>query len=90
MNILMKIMYTKKIKIIIYFQPQLQLPDIKNKIILPTKAEIMAYIEQFENARIKVQESRKCISCPENILVCILILMLVELHIFIISLIQIN
>jgi len=40
--------------------------------LLPTKAEIMAYIEQYENARIKMQESRKCINYPENILVGIL------------------
>jgi hypothetical protein len=44
----------------------------------------MAYIEQFENARMKIQESRKCISFSENILVCILKFMLFKLHIFII------
>jgi len=40
--------------------------------LLPTKAEIMAYIEQYENARIQIQENRKCIGYPENILVCLL------------------
>lgn len=32
----------------------------------------MAYIEQYENARIKIQENRDCIeSYPENLMVCI-------------------
>lgn len=51
-----------------YTIPQLELPSIKNKKLLPTKAEIMAYVEQYESARIIIQESRKCISYPENIL----------------------
>jgi len=31
----------------------------------------MAYIEQFENARQKIQINRTCIGVPEDILVCI-------------------
>lgn len=51
-----------------YVIPQLELPCIKNKKILPTKAEIMSYIEQYDNARTKIQDTRKCITRPENIL----------------------
>jgi len=51
-----------------YVVPQLELPCIKNIKLLPTKAEIMAYIEQFENARQKIQINRTCIGVPEDIL----------------------
>jgi len=32
----------------------------------------MSYIEQYEDARTKIQDTRKCITHPENILVCYL------------------
>lgn len=67
------IIETKK-TIINFFQPQLELPCIKNKKLLPTKAEIMSYIEQYEDARTKIQDTRKCITHPENILVYYLLI----------------
>jgi len=67
--LLYKIIIKIKIIIINVFQPQLELPCIKNKKLLPTKAEIMSYIEQYEDARTKIQDTRKCITHPENILV---------------------
>lgn len=66
--------------VILFFQPQLELSRIKNEDLLPTKAEIMAYIEQYENARIKIQDTRKCIYHPENILVYINIYVLILKH----------
>ncbi|XP_050436437.1 uncharacterized protein LOC126843129 [Adelges cooleyi] len=42
-----------------YIVPALELPEIKKKNLLPTKAEIMTYIEQYENARLKYEECRK-------------------------------
>jgi len=43
--------------------------------LLPTKAEIMSYIEQYDDARAKIQDARKFISHPENILVCYMLIL---------------
>jgi len=79
-----KIVIEIKITINLFFQPPLELPCIKNKKLLPTKAEIMSYIEQYESARTKIQDTRKCITHPENVLVCylsILYLISTKIHI---------
>lgn len=47
---------------------------VKNKKLLPTKAEMMAHIEQFENYSAELKEIRKCVTCPQFGLVCIIFL----------------
>ncbi|XP_050534270.1 uncharacterized protein LOC126901661 isoform X2 [Daktulosphaira vitifoliae] len=42
-----------------YIVPALELPEIKMKNLLPTKAEIITYIEQYENARAKYEDCKK-------------------------------
>lgn len=37
----------------------------------------MSYIEQYDSARTKIQDTRKCISHPKNLLVCYIILYLI-------------
>ncbi|VVC24265.1 Hypothetical protein CINCED_3A021528 [Cinara cedri] len=51
-----------------YKVPKLELLNIKNKKILPTKVEIMSYIEQYDNSKMKIQENRKCIIYPHDLL----------------------